>query len=596
MKNKEKRGFTLVEVLVGTAVFLVVSLAAYNAYIALFKIIDLGQYRLLAVNLANEQFEIARNVPYSSVGIVGGAPSGIIPHVQTLVRGNVMFTVTSTVRNIDLDYDGILGGSPNDTSPADNKLLEVTISCDDCRNLPPITMTGQIAPKGLESSSSNGALLIRVFDGSGQPVQGASIHVVNVATTTTIVIDDVTDENGLLQLVDLPPGSNAYRIVVSKSGYSSDRTYPIGAPSNPTPSKPDATVIIQQVAQISFAIDLLGQVNISSVNPICTPVGNFDFSMTGSKQIGTNVPKYFANLVTDSSGAKILNNMEWDEYTINPTDATYSLAGIIPLNPVVLNPDGTVDLKLVVVPDEPRMLLVTIKDSATNLPLSSTTVALTKSGFDESQITGKGFINQSDWSGGSGQSLFADLLEYWLDDGNIETADPTGEMKLRQAFGTYNPNGQLESSTMDTGSISNFFSLNWTPSDPPPATGSDSVRFQIATNATLEPPVTWSFKGPDGTSGSYYTIANSSIHDSHSGDRYFRYRTYLSTQDDSVTPNISDVAFTYNSSCTPPGQVIFTDLDSGTYTLTATKDGYTTYVQDIDINSDWQEMKVLMTN
>jgi hypothetical protein len=108
-----------VEVLVGAAVFLLVSLSAYEAYIGLFKLIDLGQYRLLAVSLANEQFEIARNMPYSSVGVVGGVPNGVIPHVQTLARGGVEFTVTTTVRNLDLPFDGLLGGTPSDSSPAE---------------------------------------------------------------------------------------------------------------------------------------------------------------------------------------------------------------------------------------------------------------------------------------------------------------------------------------------------------------------------------------------------------------------------------------------------------------------------------------------
>ena len=50
---KKKRGFTLVEVLVGTAVFLVVSIAVYNAYVALIHLANANQARLLAVELAD---------------------------------------------------------------------------------------------------------------------------------------------------------------------------------------------------------------------------------------------------------------------------------------------------------------------------------------------------------------------------------------------------------------------------------------------------------------------------------------------------------------------------------------------------------------
>src|SRR5262245_43765826 len=94
------RGFTLVEILVAAAVFLVISLSAYNAYISLFKLVDLSQYRVLATALANEQFEIARNMPYADVGVQDGIPDGKIPQTQVLTRAGIPFTVTTIVRNI----------------------------------------------------------------------------------------------------------------------------------------------------------------------------------------------------------------------------------------------------------------------------------------------------------------------------------------------------------------------------------------------------------------------------------------------------------------------------------------------------------------
>ena len=181
------RAFGLVEVVVGTAVFLTIAIASYNAYISLFKLVDLSQYRVLATALANEQFEIARNMPYSDVGVQGSIPSGKIPYTQNLIRGGTTFVVTSIVRNVDLAFDGTIGGTPNDLSPADNKKVQVTVSCDGCRGMQPITLTGQVAPKNLETASQNGALFVRVFDASAQPVQGASVHVQNIATTTTII-------------------------------------------------------------------------------------------------------------------------------------------------------------------------------------------------------------------------------------------------------------------------------------------------------------------------------------------------------------------------------------------------------------------------
>lgn len=588
------RGFTLVEVIVGTAVFLVVSLAAYNAYIGLFKLINLSQYKTMAINLANEQFEIARNMPYADVGIVGGIPKGKLAHVQTLVRGGTSFTVTTTVRNLDLPFDGTIGGSPNDPSPADNKLVDVNVACSSCGNMKPISLTGQVAPKNLETASTNGALFIRVFDANGQPIQDAAVHVVNVATTSTIVIDDITDANGMLQIIDVPPGSNAYRITVSKSGYSTDSTYPPGGSGNPTPSKADATVLLQQVTQVSFAIDRVSTLTLSSVSPTCTAVGGLNFALVGSKLIGVNVPKFSQNLVTNGSGILALSNMEWDTYTVVQTDTAFDIAGLNPLNPITLNANSSQQAQIIVVPRDPRSVLVTVKDSATQLPISGAVVTVTKSGYTSTQTTGKGFINQTDWSAGGGQGDYSNTVKYWNDDGNVDVTTTPGQIQLRSSFGAYNINGSMQSSTFDTGSASNFYTITWSPVDQPAPVGQDSVGIQIAT-ATSTTPTSWNFLGPDGTAATYYTVPNMTINTIHNNDRYLRYKVYLATQAATSTPSISDVAFTFTSSCTPPGQVVFSGLASGTYHIHVTMAGYTDYDYDVSVASNWQEVSVVMT-
>jgi len=593
--RSRSRAFGLVEVVVGTAVFLTIALASYNAYISLFKLVDLSQYRVLATALANEQFEIARNMPYDDVGVQGSIPPGNIPHIQTLARGGTLFTVTSIVRNIDLAFDGTIGGSPNDLSPADNKKIQVTVSCDDCRGMQPITLTGQVAPKNLETASTNGALFVRVFDANGQPLQGVNVHVENIATTTTIVINDVTDSNGMLQLVDVPPDNNAYRITVSKDGYSSDRTYPIDTVNNPIPPKPDATVLIQQVTQVSFAIDRVSTVHVSSVTPTCEAVGNFDFSLTGGKENGPGMPKYGANHATDSNGLLDLNSLEWDIYTLGLIDTTHDLIGVNPLNPFIVNPDSDLNVQLIVAPKDPQSLLVTVKDSVTQLPLSGASVRLTgPNGYDETFMTGRGYINQTDWSGGAGQTQYTNSAMY--DSGvNVDTATSSGQVVLRDVFGLYSATGELISSTFDTGSDSNFYSLIWTPNDQPALAGPNSVRMQFATAASTSPTGPWNFVGPDGTDTTYYTSSNSSLSAVHTDHQYARYKLFFSTDDTSVTPNVSDVSFTYTSSCVPPGQVIFSALSNNeSYTATISKTGYTTQVIEIPINAAWAEQQVLL--
>lgn len=590
-------GFTLVETLVGVAVFVVVSMAIYQAYVSLFAIIGLNQYKIMALNLANEQFEIARNLSYSKVGEIGGVPAGQIPHVQTLVRGGITFIATTTVRNVDLPFDGTLGGSPSDASPADNKLIEIEIGCPACKNFTPLTTTATIAPRNLETASTNGALFVKVFDANGQAVPSASVHIVNSKVTPNIVIDDVTNEEGDLQVIDVPPGLNAYNITVTKSGYSTAKTYAPGASGNPTPLQPDASVLLQQVTQVSFSIDKLSTISFSSLSlATCSAVGGINFSLTGSKSIGTDHPKYEQDLVTSSSG-KYTHDMEWDSYTVGSTDGTYDIVGVNPLNSISLIPNSSQNVVLVVASKQPKSLLVTVKDNATGLPVSHATVVLTNtSGYASTKVTSRGYTNQTDWSGGDSQTPYFDTTRYFSDSGSIETRSPFGVLKLKNIFGSYSTAGVLESSTIDTGGESNFGNFVWSPTDQPISAGSNSVRFQFASQSEASTSDVWDYKGPDGTPYTYYTLSNSTINSVHNHDRYARYKVFLSTNSSSVTPNISDIAFTYTSSCTPPGQVLFTGLGSGTYHIDVAGDGYLNGGEtDVTISSDWSEKTVTLS-
>lgn len=145
-RSREK-GFTLIESLVGVAVFLMIAVSVYQAYAITTNAVRASRLKVVATALANEQFEIIRNLPHTDVGVVSGSPAGKIPANQTLTRDGVSFIVITTIRNIDDPFDGI---SPADTSPADYKLAELEISCSSCRNFSPLRFTTHVAPRALE--------------------------------------------------------------------------------------------------------------------------------------------------------------------------------------------------------------------------------------------------------------------------------------------------------------------------------------------------------------------------------------------------------------------------------------------------------------
>jgi hypothetical protein len=273
-------------------------------------------------------------------------------------------------------------------------------------------------------------------------------------------------------------------------------------------------------------------------------------------------------------------------------DTVYDLVGWNPISPISLLPDSTQDIQLVVAPKNPNTLVVTVLDSSTNLPLSGVDVTISKSGFTPvTKSTGQGFINQTDWSGGSGQATSTDLTQYLSSDGNIANNSPAGELTLAQVFGEYVSSGVLTSSSFDIGSPANFQKIGWNPTSQPPQSGTPTVRFQIATNNDGG---VWNFTGPDGTSGTYYTVGDQNIHSSNNSKQYLRYKLFLDSASTTTTPNISDVSFTYTSQCTPPGQVSFSGLSSGTYDVHLEKTGYVDQDITVNVNTAWQNQSVIM--
>lgn len=583
----------MVEGIVALGLFAIIGIGTLQIFSRLSQIVRSSSERVVAAALANEQFEIVRNLPYADVGIVSGIPVGKIERNQTLTRDGKQFLVVTTIRNVDDPFDGTIGGSPNDLSPADYKLVHLDITCISCRNKTPYQSTTTVAPKNLETASTNGALFVRVFDANGFAIPGATVHIENNAVDPAIVINEVTNANGDLQLVDVPPGNEVYEITVTKSGYSTEQTYIRGGIGNPNPAKPHASVVLQSVTQISFAIDRVSSINITTVNDTCNPVGDIDFDIQGAKLIGTlpDVPKYASSQATNGTGTLDLTDMEWDTYAFTLTDAGYYLAGAIPLVPVSVNPNTSQNLQMTVRPAAPNALLVTVEDAITKLPVPDANVSLEISGIPDAQITGRGYLRQTDWSGGDGQDQYIDQTRYFESDGNIDVITQPGEIRLAQALGVYSSAGSLTSSTFDTGSESNFHNIVWQPQSQQVETGENSVKFQVATNNDN---ATWNFLGPDGTDATYYTLSETTINAVHNSNRYFRYKVFLTTEDPSITPIVSDISFTFTSSCVPSGQVLYDGKSTGTYNLTVSKTGYQTFTSPVDITTGWQQTIVTL--
>ncbi len=592
-QNQDEFGFTLIETIAGIAIFAILIVGVLSSYAALSTSVRVAREKTVLSSLAANYLEIMRNLPYSEVGTINGNPSGSLADASNPIGTtieSVQYEIYYEVTYIDDPADGtiILG---TDSAPNDYKQAKMFI-----KKLSTGTVTHfltTVSPKGLEGLSNAGAILIKVYDASGQPISGAEVSIDNTILNPDILLDRTTDSTGQVIEVALPASVNGYHISATKAGYSTDSTYPITV-ANPNPTKPDSTVVDGTVTQVSLFIDLVADLTINTVNTTCVAENGVNVNIHGSKLIGTSPDVYKYDEDLTSSGGQIeLNDTEWDTYVpALQSGEPYTIYGTSPIQQITALPGTTQEFTFVLGPSTPHSLRVIVKDASTSAALEGATVHLHKniSGADDYATTGGSIWEQLSWEGGGGQSSFSDVTRYSNDDGNVDTATaPTG-LRLKILGSDYVTSASLESSTFDTGAPSGFTTIIWEPTSQVPGT---AVSFQVASNNDN---ATWNYIGPDGTAGTFYTTPGTSLHASHASTQYVRYKVYLSTTDDSITPVLSNVGINYVSGCNTPGQVVFPGLTADNdYELEISLSGYTTQTVDPLTISGNQAHEILLS-
>ncbi len=104
--------------------------------------------------------------------------------------------------------------------------------------------------------------------------------------------------------------------------------------------------------------------------------------------------------------------------------------------------------------------------------------------------------------------------------------------------------GNLVSSLKDSnpaaGYTPQWSTLSWNASTP----ANTTLRFQAA--ASNSPSGPFDFVGPDGSAGTYYTSSGGSL-GQFDGNRYLKYKAFLSTTDSAATPTLNDVTVCYDN-------------------------------------------------
>lgn len=389
----KKKAFTLIEILIGVFIFLIVFVAIFTGYRLAIKAAAEARNRITATAIANGELEKIRNLPYESIGTLDGFPQGDLEPVKTITLNDVEYSIITRVDYIVDEADGI--SVPEDDCPNDYKRAEVEVSWPGL-SAGSIKLTTDISSSSLakECLETGGILLIQVFDAYGEMIASPLIEVKDPETDEIIKTAVSSDGKHFF-----PLALDQYKVVVSKSGYNSSRTYGIEEIANP--EKPHLSVLEGAVTQNSFAIDKLSSLNVEitgSAELEYPLIPNISFNLKGEKILGTDaeedpVYKYSEDHFVGETAQKFISNLEWDSYNFTIITPGLNLLAVeSPLGteitpPFNLDPDTSASVRLVL--EAANSLLITVKNSDTEEPVFSAECRVSGPGYDTTLYTGQ---------------------------------------------------------------------------------------------------------------------------------------------------------------------------------------------------------------
>lgn len=304
LKRIKTRGLTLIEVLIGSALMLIIFAGIFGVIQMAMKMVGQSKARVTATALANQKIESARNLPYDSVGTSGGIPDGVIAETETILRNGVNYTVKNSVLYVDDAFDDVF---PDDPLAWDYKRVKVKVSWSG--NLAgEVNLQTDITPNGIETTGTGGIISVLVIDASGQPVTQADVQIENASSLPPINVHYQTNDQGRLFVPGAPACNDCYKITATKAGYSTERTYASGelirGVALARPNIPYLSVLEGDLSEISFTIDRLAAKTVQTLKYIEEITWNDSFDDE------TKISEKFQTLASSTLSAAILQQQD----------------------------------------------------------------------------------------------------------------------------------------------------------------------------------------------------------------------------------------------------------------------------------------------
>ena len=303
------RGASLIDVVVGSALMLVVFMGISAAFQLSVEAVSNNKARAGAVALSGERMEYIRSLSYDAVGTVGGIPAGAIAQSETVSLNDISYTRRTFIAYVDDPRDNTgPGGADNfpTVSPIalDYKVARVDVSWASKQGERHIVLVTRIEPpNGLElacpPSTPCGTLAVTVTNAADEPVVNAQVRITNATTDPEIDVTTFTNEDGMVVFAGAPEASD-YHAVVTKTGYSSDRTY-----DTANPALGPQTVSANQTTSVPLQIDLLSSMTITTYS---LATNDWEDSFTDESKINTSTT---VNIEISGNQARFAGNQPW---------------------------------------------------------------------------------------------------------------------------------------------------------------------------------------------------------------------------------------------------------------------------------------------
>lgn len=289
--QKSLSGFSFIDIIIGTALVSVIFLGIFGAFQLGTKVVWQSKAKITALAIANEQIEMVRNLPYELVGVIGSFPEGILEPAATTSSNNIEYIIEPRIDYVIDALDGI--AAPEDECPNDYKKVEVKVSWSGLFQSY-VSLTTDVAPKNLaqECATGGGILSVSVFDAYGLMVTSPLIEIKDPATDDVIKSASPDEGKHYFSLA-----TSTYKIVISRSGFSTNRTYGIEEVANP--EKSHLMVFENQLTESSFSIDETSAFSVDTLSP--WGEDHFSDSLTDSTKISQS-----SNILVDGGEVNLV--------------------------------------------------------------------------------------------------------------------------------------------------------------------------------------------------------------------------------------------------------------------------------------------------